>query len=337
MRKKIQLNIPSPCHESWDKMKPTEKGKFCDSCQKEVIDFTSMSDVQLFAFFRKSSNGSLCGRFMEEQLGRDIDIPKKRIPWLKYFFQILLPAFLASSKITAQGKVLASQESVIITKLKNEGIQNSIEDEKMIVGKVMDRSGNGIPYASVIIRGTVIGTATDSIGNFSLNYKGFENLIVLVSSCVGFQSAEAIINFNEMKEPLTINLNFADNLSEVVVVSNVQGRLLDGVMGGLVIKRTFFEELRDTIFPSKKLVTLYPNPIRKNSTLAIDIKNVDGGTYSFRLFSVNGQILLIKELVINKSENIIKLDIPAVPAGAYILQMINKQSGKKQSEKIIVE
>lgn len=97
MTKHIQLVIPEPCHESWDKMTPVEQGKFCASCQKKVIDFTGMSDEKLAAFFRKPDI-SVCGRFREDQLGIDLAMPKKRIPWVKYFFQIALPAVLFSYK-----------------------------------------------------------------------------------------------------------------------------------------------------------------------------------------------------------------------------------------------
>ena len=69
MRKQIQLNIPNPCHENWDQMTPVDKGRFCGSCQKQVVDFTTMSDEQLILFFKKqilssSKDGSVCGRFM---------------------------------------------------------------------------------------------------------------------------------------------------------------------------------------------------------------------------------------------------------------------------------
>jgi hypothetical protein len=67
------------------------------------MDFSGMSDAQLVAFFKKPSTGSVCGRFVNDQLERDIAIPRKRIPWLKYFFQIALPAFLVSQKTVAQG------------------------------------------------------------------------------------------------------------------------------------------------------------------------------------------------------------------------------------------
>lgn len=111
MSKKIQLTIAKPCHENWDAMSDVQKGKFCDSCQKQVVDFTNMSDRQLAEFFKKPSTGSVCGRFMSDQLERELEIPKKRIPWLKYFFTIAIPAFFAS-KVSAQqqpktmGKVL---------------------------------------------------------------------------------------------------------------------------------------------------------------------------------------------------------------------------------------
>ncbi|HEX7906204.1 MAG TPA: hypothetical protein VF487_20160, partial [Chitinophagaceae bacterium] len=104
MASKIQLTIPEPCHENWNKMTPVEKGRFCHSCQKPVIDFSTMSDREVAQYF-KQSTGSVCGRFMQDQLERELDIPKKRIPWVRYFIQFVIPAFLTGSKAMAQGGV----------------------------------------------------------------------------------------------------------------------------------------------------------------------------------------------------------------------------------------
>ena len=53
---------------------------------------------------------------MEDQLNRGIDIPKKRTPCVKYFFQFLLPAFLISSRANAQVKVKVTTKDEIKVK-----------------------------------------------------------------------------------------------------------------------------------------------------------------------------------------------------------------------------
>lgn len=72
MKQSFQLNIDNPCHEQWESFTPTSTGGFCASCQKNVIDFSEMSESQLVAFFRDRLNSSqnLCGRFKEDQLKR---------------------------------------------------------------------------------------------------------------------------------------------------------------------------------------------------------------------------------------------------------------------------
>lgn len=176
MSKKLQLSIPKPCHENWDAMTPVEKGKFCGSCQKQVVDFSNMSDRQIAEFFKKPSTGSVCGRFMTDQLERDIEIPKKRIPWLKYFFQFTLPAFLVSLKASAektQGKIKLN-ETVSDTTRKpvydrpTMGIiARPIYDEpqeKGITGRVLDAE-TGKPLSETLV------TMTSTIGKENIKVK----------------------------------------------------------------------------------------------------------------------------------------------------------------------
>ena len=53
MAKYLNLQIPRGCGEDWQSMLPDKKGKFCISCQKQVIDFTKMSDREIVTFFKK--------------------------------------------------------------------------------------------------------------------------------------------------------------------------------------------------------------------------------------------------------------------------------------------
>ncbi|MFX6803812.1 hypothetical protein ABTH20_20355, partial [Acinetobacter baumannii] len=80
MKPELYLHIPTPCHEDWDKMTPVQKGKFCGSCNKEVVDFSLMTDAEVLNFFIKST-GNTCGRFYNDQLQRPLQetkIEKKR-------------------------------------------------------------------------------------------------------------------------------------------------------------------------------------------------------------------------------------------------------------------
>ena len=67
----LKIHIPEPCHEDWAGMTPVAgtTARHCDSCAKNVTDFTGFSDAQLHAYVRENK-GKLCGRFRPDQLGR---------------------------------------------------------------------------------------------------------------------------------------------------------------------------------------------------------------------------------------------------------------------------
>ena len=65
------IHLPTPCHESWAAMPPTEAGRHCAACQTQVVDFTGMTDGEVVAFLRHNTAVS-CGRFRESQLSRPL-------------------------------------------------------------------------------------------------------------------------------------------------------------------------------------------------------------------------------------------------------------------------
>lgn len=189
---KIQLSIPTPCHENWDKMSPEEKGKFCGSCQKTVMDFTRMSDRQLAEFFKKPVD-NVCGRFYDDQLNRGIDlsVTRKRIPWIRYFFQFTLPAFLLSFKATAQGNVKVSTDSSYKMRLGMIGIiDEKPRTEKIFNGQVVDEYGEPLSHVTVSIREQSLAPVmTDANGRFSLNIENLKKPVLIISA-VGFEQKE---------------------------------------------------------------------------------------------------------------------------------------------------
>lgn len=79
MKKKDQpiqfsdIYIAKPCHENWEQMSGTERGRFCASCEKEVFDFRD-GDVERLQQVWRSNRGQMCGRFQVNDLAK---LPQK--------------------------------------------------------------------------------------------------------------------------------------------------------------------------------------------------------------------------------------------------------------------
>lgn len=68
--KSVQYSIQEPCHENWNEMQPEVQGRFCNSCEKSVVDFTTMSDFSIVNYLENHKNEKVCGRFTKPQLNR---------------------------------------------------------------------------------------------------------------------------------------------------------------------------------------------------------------------------------------------------------------------------
>ncbi len=84
--KRFKLKIAVPCTESWEGMQSSVSGRFCDSCAKNVVDFTPMSEAQLFSYF-KNKPKNVCGRFEKSQLDHIHSVkPELVLPYKNVFF-----------------------------------------------------------------------------------------------------------------------------------------------------------------------------------------------------------------------------------------------------------
>ena len=69
--KHYNVQIPNPCSESWDSMTVQGNGRFCNTCEKVIRDYSKVSDSQLL-YILDHSNGEICGRFNARQLNRPL-------------------------------------------------------------------------------------------------------------------------------------------------------------------------------------------------------------------------------------------------------------------------
>ncbi|WP_339623399.1 hypothetical protein [uncultured Winogradskyella sp.] len=68
MKLNYSISIPKPCHEDWSKMSKNEKGRFCKSCCKTVVDFTHMNVNEIQNYIHNNKNKRICGHIKQSQL-----------------------------------------------------------------------------------------------------------------------------------------------------------------------------------------------------------------------------------------------------------------------------
>ncbi|MEN2399658.1 energy transducer TonB [Flavobacterium sp. MC2016-06] len=101
MDKNHKITIPKPCHENWDKMNPKDNGRFCLSCTKTVVDFTTMLPEEVQHYFISNQNKSICGRFKSEQLDeRIIQIPSQVLYSQAHYHKMFLLALFITMGTT---------------------------------------------------------------------------------------------------------------------------------------------------------------------------------------------------------------------------------------------
>jgi len=225
---KYKITIPEPCHEEWSNMTPKEKGRFCDKCQKCVVDFTGLSTQQMFNHI--NTGGDLCGRFRPDQLNRDlVAAPVKK----GFSFQWALSSVIAFTGLTkAFGQ---SQESFPVGKIApvetSQNAENVVvpsplpaKDTITISGTITDeRTGEAIPYANVICSELELGCVSDFDGKFMLKLpteKLSQNTRIAVSF-IGYDDVEILIARQSQNQNIEIKLQEnAALLGDVCIVKD---------------------------------------------------------------------------------------------------------------------
>lgn len=192
MQPKVQLSIPQPCHQDWHKMTPSQQGRFCNACAKQVVDFTTMSDTEVLHYFLDKQGEKVCGRMYPDQLNRPVTktiYPQKKKWWQWNYAAMFLLFFSKSVTAKAQGsvKVIKTEQLPAAKEVEIRATMGMIAKAsplaKSIMGNITDEDGNPVPFASVIIKGTKQGASADANGRYTIKAKITD---VLQVSAVGF-------------------------------------------------------------------------------------------------------------------------------------------------------
>ena len=229
---KLQLSIPEPCHENWQQMTPTEQGRFCNACAKEVVDFSMMTDTELLNYFTTITHEKVCGRALPTQLDRTISWPKepkKRLFWYWNYIVMFFMFFSKSNVAKAQGDVklvteLNPVKPADINRASGYLTGDTIINRRVITGKVVDTDGNPVSFATIKIKGYSTGFSADANGAYSIKVRLND---VLVISGAGFNTAEIPVGTQSRINTVLDKAAASGEILVTVIAGGMRHRSLD--------------------------------------------------------------------------------------------------------------
>lgn len=338
------LFIPEPCHENWGKMSPTEQGRFCAVCTKEVMDFTRKNEAEILQHL-KEADGKTCGRFLPEQLDLKLtphnQTSKKETRIKRWAISLLAIGGLFSLQKEAQaqkmGKVAVKGEVKAI-ETHNTNTQTSV-----VYGQVLNMDNKGVSGAYVsVYSGTelIAETKTMANGTFRIEllpgkiingkisvhashinrYRSLEDITITKESTrlsIRLEETYAIMGDVAYVEPeqvikeTTIDSLAADTLSTLpVVCESTPERIQE--------EEKIQEEIRSfSIEESTKIhfTQLYPNSGSSYLNIQLEQEN----TSLVEVYNLEGKLMLSAQY----SSSFITIDTPGFSPGTYIIRIVS--------------
>ncbi len=315
MRESLQLRVPTPCHEDWNKMRPEEKGRHCEHCCKTVVDFTEMSDAEVIRYLSKAGP-HVCGRLMPDQIGRRLAPTPAQQNGRSGWAWVLASLMMLTKGSDDRRPVKAATQEVTP--------QGAGEQVFAKVGWSMPR------------------VAEDSIAPkfFPPTFMGD---VVVVKPGTKEEVTRIVPDTDkavEMGVPVMVEADSirppGDTMSGVLPETRV-GQELTGMLGGVVVgvKVTRLTDiLADTV---KQIVAdtlaaldwrpapdlnIYPNPVPRGGTLQL-AWTAQPGSYQLTLMDSRGQLIAERMREVVGKGQVDSWEIPArLAAGIYILRVV---------------
>lgn len=345
MKNTLQLSVSQPCHENWDNFTPTTSGGFCGSCQKNVRDFTQMSDTELIAYFRNAAtkqSESMCGRFRDNQLQTKYDINQWFPEWIieenQLFYEIPIEK-LSNKSLRIELPSFSNKHFIRNSIAAMLILSFSVNAQKKIIsGKITDANdGSGLPGVSIQIVGTDKGVISNTDGEYKIEVERNQKLRF---GFVGYETQEI-----KVEDSPNINLKMEGAvMGEVVVVgyANIKGKFSTGgysiISNGNICS---IEDIQEKL-PQPTRLSIYPNIARESDVLltpeALETEDVTKSTAFGKIEKLEVYDYYTGKnfkIGYNKEPNgELKLDISKIPNGLYVVRLL--QVNETDIEKPIV-
>ena len=238
MKNAIRISVETPCSEKFESFSQTSGGGFCNSCLKEVIDFTAMTSEEILRHF-SNSRGKTCGRFKTSQLKtyKPIMSYKSNNSFVSRGLAVMSFSLLSLCAVSnVQAQEVVSNETTVQSELAALGqtiVMGDIVLAKYTVrGTVIDEENLPLAGVNVILKGTTEGVVTDFDGKFEFP-RALDVDDVLVFSYIGYNPQEYVILENESD---TIEITITFDLSDISLMGAVE---VEGVYSS---KRNIFQK-----------------------------------------------------------------------------------------------
>lgn len=346
----LQLSIPEPCHQNWHDMNPTQQGRFCNACAKEVIDFSTMSDSEVLNYFSSLKSEKVCGRAYPDQLDRAITMPKE-IKKAKFWYWNYAAMFFlffskTSMKAQAQGLVIIAQakKDVISTQLQEKRGRLMISKSKVVAGKITDKEDNPVSFASIKIKGANTGVSANDEGDFSIT--GVTENAILEISATGFKTVELTPVAITAAHNIILERAANTTLDTVKLMSYgtiKKGRIMIGAVSSVQIKKiSIIDTIKSFLFkpvlfkPAE--VNIYPNPVQRGNLFTLALKLKQAGKYNIQIVDAAGRTVLQKQIYATAKELIDKVQTDSRwSGGTYFVRLVDSNNRLISTNNLILQ
>jgi hypothetical protein len=331
----IIIRIPEPCHEDWNKMLPDEKGKFCNSCNKSVFDFSNKTDMQIKDILTAHKDQKVCGHFKKSQVDRPlnltIDLHKlpKNMSVTKMFTIALFISFgtLLFSCTDNFGKTVG--EIAIMEPTKTENTQNKETIEPMMGQFVATPPDSILQIETIDPMETIEGeiqsmSYTHVAGGISIQHIAIDQTIVhptvIDSPIVEYptQPEERMLGMMVWQEPtIDIKEETQDSLKSIIT-HTIDKTSDDKIIEDVVIDLLVFPN------PSKGEFTIKYD-LKKRSDVLVEIVDIKGVSQR-TIVNIQGQ---------HTGKYQVPVDLSDLTNGIYFVNLSSE--GKRRTQKVILE
>ena len=308
----LQISIPKPCHQDWNRMTPEERGRFCSVCSKTVHDFSEKTNDEIREFITAHRNENLCGRFRKDQIEQPlrIELPlpvyRSQLSFLNTFIVALLFCFgtaLFSCNIPPNPLTVG---------------EVNIQDSKAPEKNISDLNDSAALANKVFYENCVV-------GNFIIPDKHILEEEKHLTGTVAVESlvADGIDSIADLP-PVDITASTAWSISGGIVAEWIDDSIAEETNSAVTAVAQEKNSARNetgAVSEEDLFVSVYPNP--SDGQLNIEFKTAESQYVQMDLFDAVGRTVwnIIPPGFLQPELQTLKVDVSDQPPGIYFLRI----------------